>query len=121
MNSLLESLSDETEEVKEAVRSALMHAELREDTSALTKVLAELQLSDEKAKAVLAAAKDPATEPKMDGSTDQGVKNGLPANGIAPILIDDAKVREFKASLQVSSGAVPVKDITEFEDLEPKL
>jgi insulysin len=121
MNDLLKTLSDETDEVREAVRSALMHAELRDDTSALGKVMAQLKLSADKTNAVLAAAKDPATEPKTEGSKDQGVKNGLPANGIAPILIDEANVRLFKTSLQVTSGAQPVKDITEFEDIEPKL
>jgi len=121
MNALLDTLSDETDEVREAVRSALMRAELRDDTSALSNALAELRLSDDKTKAVLMAARDPATEPRTAGSQDQGVKNGLPANGIAPILIDEANVRQFKMSLEVSSGAQPVKDIAEFEDMEPKL
>lgn len=30
-------------------------------------------------------------------------------------------VREFKAGLAVSHGPVPVKDLSEFEELDPKL
>lgn len=40
-------------------------------------------------------------------------------NGVDPIEIKD--VRQFKSSLAVTPGAVPVKDISEFEELESKL
>lgn len=48
-------------------------------------------------------------------------KNGTitDANGVDPIEIKD--VRMFKSSLAVTPGAVPVKDISEFEELESKL
>ena len=48
-------------------------------------------------------------------------KNGTitDANGVDPIEIED--VRQFKSSLAVTPGAVPVKDISEFEELESKL
>lgn len=36
-----------------------------------------------------------------------------------PMIITD--VRSFKATLPLSEGARPVKDLVEFEELEPKL
>ena len=35
------------------------------------------------------------------------------------VVIED--VREFKARMPLSEGARPVKDLSEFEELEPKL
>lgn len=40
-------------------------------------------------------------------------------NGSQPVEIKD--VRQFKASLAVTPGPIPVKDITEFEELDSKL
>jgi insulysin len=40
-------------------------------------------------------------------------------NGTTPYIITD--VREFKSKLQVSAGPQPVKDISEFEELDSKL
>jgi insulysin len=40
-------------------------------------------------------------------------------NGTTPYTITD--VREFKSKLQVSAGPQPVKDISEFEELDSKL
>lgn len=41
------------------------------------------------------------------------------ANGSVRTVVTD--VRDFKAQLQVSSGPVAVRDISEFEDLDSKL
>lgn len=48
-------------------------------------------------------------------------KNGTitDVNGVDPIEIND--VRQFKSSLAVTAGAVPVKDISNFEEHESKL
>ena len=48
-------------------------------------------------------------------------KNGTitDVNGVDPVEIKD--VRQFKSSLAVTPGAVPVKDISDFEELESKL
>lgn len=48
-------------------------------------------------------------------------KNGTTTdvNGVDPIEIKD--VRQFKSSLAVTPGAVPVKDMSDFEELESKL
>lgn len=40
-------------------------------------------------------------------------------NGTEPVVVED--VRAFKASLQVSAGARPVRDLSEFEELDSKL
>lgn len=49
------------------------------------------------------------------------VKDAQPpsSNGIAPVVIND--VRDFKAGLTVTAGARPVKDLSEYEELDPKL
>lgn len=41
------------------------------------------------------------------------------ANGTKPYIITD--VREFKMRMQVSAGPQPVKDLSEFEELDSKL
>lgn len=43
----------------------------------------------------------------------------LPGNGTTPYVIKD--VRAFKSMLQISAGPQPVKDISEFEELDSKL
>ena len=41
------------------------------------------------------------------------------SNSITPTVIKD--VRDYKARLNASQGAFPVKDLSEYEDAEPKL
>lgn len=41
------------------------------------------------------------------------------SNGSTPVIIDD--IRDYKAGLTVSAGARPVKDLSEYEELESKL
>ena len=41
------------------------------------------------------------------------------SNGTEPVIIED--IRDFKAGLHVSAGARPVKDLSEYEELDPKL
>lgn len=55
------------------------------------------------------------------GPGTEVVKDAEPpsSNGTTPVFIDD--VRSFWASLPSSVGARPVSDLSEFEDLEPKL
>lgn len=49
----------------------------------------------------------------------EGWKTENGGNGVEAVEIKD--VRHFKASLAVTPGPLPVKDISEFEDLEAKL
>ncbi len=43
----------------------------------------------------------------------------IPSNGTVPAIIKD--VRDFKASLVASAGARPVRNLDEFEEIDPKL
>lgn len=56
------------------------------------------------------------TKDEEDGEV---IKVAPQGNGTTPYVITD--VREFKSRLQVSAGPQPVKDISEFEELESKL
>ena len=53
--------------------------------------------------------------------TNGVVKDAQPpsSNGTTPTIIED--VRNFKSGLTVSAGARPAKDLSEYEDLDPKL
>jgi insulysin len=55
------------------------------------------------------------------GPGNDVVKDAEPpsANGTKPVFIED--VRSFKASLPASNGARPLKDLSEYEDVEAKL
>jgi insulysin len=56
---------------------------------------------------------------KKDDEDGEVVPVKQEGNGTTPYIITD--VREFKSKLQVSAGPQPVKHISEFEELEPKL
>jgi insulysin len=45
--------------------------------------------------------------------------DAVPTNGIEASIITD--VRDFKSGLVASAGARPVRDLCEFEDVDPKL
>ncbi|ROT35881.1 LuxS/MPP-like metallohydrolase [Sodiomyces alkalinus F11] len=115
MQALLESLKvDKSQETK--VKAALLRPELRSDAENLQLYLKnELKLSEDNVAAVLAAAKEPETGPKVNGSQGEGASN----EGREPQVITD--VRDFRASLQATPGARPVKDLSEYEDLDAKL
>ncbi|KAK2763223.1 Insulinase (Peptidase M16) [Arachnomyces sp. PD_36] len=58
--------------------------------------------------------------PSEEGAASSETVNG--SNGVVhkePTYITN--VPEFKAKLPVSSGSIPIKDLSEFEDIEPKL
>ncbi|KAJ9639866.1 metalloprotease [Coniosporium tulheliwenetii] len=61
--------------------------------------------------------------PQTDGASSDSSNNTgskeVDGNGTEPVEITD--VHAFKASLSVSAGARPVRDLSEFEDLESKL
>ena len=60
---------------------------------------------------------------------DDGLINGVnqattiepeaSSNGIKPVFIEDVPL--WKAGMEIGKGARPVKDLSEFEDIEPKL
>lgn len=55
------------------------------------------------------------------GPGNEVVKDAEPpsANGTTPVIIHD--VRVFRSGLATSKGATPVRDLSEYEDLEAKL
>lgn len=114
MTDLLKSLSlDKATETK--VRASLLRPELRDDKENLQLYLKTLSLAEDKIAAVVAAAEDPATGPKKDGPSSEE----KPQAGPAPTVITD--IRTFRASLQATPGARPIKDLSAYEDLDAKL
>lgn len=115
MQDLLSSLGlEKSQETK--VKAALLGPELRGDTENLQRRLTdELGLSRDKAAALVAAAKQPEAEPKLNGLRGE---NGS-VEEREPVIITD--IRDFRASLQATPGARPVKDLSEYEDLDAKL
>ncbi|KAK6079970.1 peptidase M16 inactive domain-containing protein [Seiridium cupressi] len=57
---------------------------------------------------------DKTKEASADGETET-----VPGNGTEPLVIED--VRDYKCRLVASAGARPIKELSEFEDLESKL
>jgi insulysin len=54
-----------------------------------------------------------------EGDGDEVSEAKVQGNGMTPYVITD--VRQFKSMMQVSAGPQPVKNITEFEELDSKL
>lgn len=85
-----------------------------------TFLVSEMSLSEEQAKPVLEKA-------ELDlgvHAQELGIANGEQptTNGtVKPAVTYITNVPEFKAHLPVSAGPTPVTDLSEFEDLEPKL
>ncbi|ORY69720.1 peptidase M16 inactive domain-containing protein [Pseudomassariella vexata] len=60
------------------------------------------------------------TSPKSQEAPDADVGiEKVPTNGTEPLIITN--VRDYKARLVASAGARPARELSEFEDLEPKL
>lgn len=70
----------------------------------------------------VAADKDSPTQQVLDGKDESASvtsSEALLPQGNEAVVIED--IRAFKASIPLSEGARPVKDLSEFEELEPKL
>jgi len=115
---LLKGLDLEAE-VSSKVQALLLQREKRQDTQGLkTHLTTELGLSESRATAIVEAANDLEATPKVNGVAN-GVDGVAPPEIKEPVLITD--VRAFKASLTATSGARPVKDMSEYEDVDCKL
>ncbi|KAI9676006.1 MAG: Insulinase (Peptidase M16) [Caeruleum heppii] len=97
------------------------------ETDKVTAILVKGQGLLEAALPALGIPTSSATQSQANGETESPPANGL-INGEADghghatsetVVIED--VHAFKAGMAVSAGARPVKDLSEFEDLEPKL
>ncbi|KAH7350004.1 insulin-degrading enzyme [Plectosphaerella cucumerina] len=115
MTELLKSLNlEKATETK--VKASLLRPEMRNDAESLQLYLkTELNLADDKVAAVVAAARDPETGPKVNGTSEETKA----VAGSEPVLITD--IRSFRASLQATSGAKSKTDLSEYEDLDAKL
>jgi insulysin len=98
--------------------SAAHHDEAKEMEKLEQYLLHDLKVTESKIDAAVEAWKKLHDQ---DAGPNGVVKDApLPSsNGSTPIIIDD--VRDYKASLAVSAGARPVKDLSEYEDLGSKL
>lgn len=101
-----------------ALQARLSAADHDEDKeiAGLKEYLAGLEVSESKIDAATETWKKLHAE-KVNGV----VKDAAPpsSNGTKPVLIED--VRSYKAGLPVSAAARPVKDLSEYEELDSKL
>jgi insulysin len=106
------------DDMSQKVKAALSSPEKREKVEVMkSHLLKELKLSADKANAVADTVQQLKIKPKVNGTSNGDTHSG--GNGTTPILITD--VRDFKASLVASSGARPVKCLSEFEEIDAKL
>lgn len=99
--------------------SAAGHDEKKEIDGLREYLTHELSVAEDKIEAAVEAWK------KLHAQNGEkalvGVDEHTPptSNGTLPVVVDD--VRAFKAGLVASTGAQPAKDLSTFEDFEPKL
>lgn len=98
--------------------SAAGHDEEKEIAGLKDYLLHELKVTEDKIESAVATWHK--LHPKVNGVAGTHEEGNPPSlNGTAISFIEDP--RDFKARLPVSAGARPVKDLTEYEELEPKL
>ncbi|KAL1868234.1 hypothetical protein VTK73DRAFT_3761 [Phialemonium thermophilum] len=101
--------------------SAAGHDEAKEIEGLRTYLLRDLQVAEDKVDAAVESWRK--LHPQTVGQKAEGTEDrGPPAaalNGTTPVVIRD--VRSYKAGLLVSAGAKPAKDLSAYEDFDPKL
>ncbi|KUI56296.1 hypothetical protein VP1G_03557 [Cytospora mali] len=98
--------------------SAAGHDEVKEIEGLREYLLHDLKVSETKIDAAVASWKKLHTA-KTNGVVGRQEENPPSLNGTEISFVKD--IREFKARLPVSAGASPVRDLTEYEELDPKL
>lgn len=94
-------------------------AEKRQSIDLLEKYLQQhAGLPKDKLSIIVAKAKESGLKQTADDKQPSTVPNGSTA-GVSATEITD--IRRFKSALMVSQGARPVKDFSEFEDIDAKL
>jgi insulysin len=98
--------------------SAAGHDENKEVEDLKTYLVRDLQVAENKIEAAVATWKKLHAE---NGDKIEGLEDVAPpaANGKEAVLIED--VRGYKAGQVVSKGAVPARDLSTYEELDPKL
>jgi insulysin len=98
--------------------SAAGHDETKEIDGLTNYLLHNLKVAENKIDAAVEVWKKLHPQAnKTEGA--EGAEDQVPSNGTTPLIIED--VRAFKASLVASAGARPAKDLSEYEDFDPKL
>ena len=100
--------------------SAAGHDEAKEVDGLRSYLLHDLKVAESKIEAAVATWKKLHADngAKIEGVEDQAVPRPS-ANGREAVLIGD--VRGYKAGQAVSTGAQPAKDLSAYEELDPKL
>lgn len=75
-------------------------------------------ISPTRAKLVVNLVAQSSNPESKENATTNGEET-VPTNGTVPVAITD--VRDFKASLVASPGACPVRNLSEFEEIDSKL
>lgn len=94
-------------------------AEQRQSLDLLEKHLKDdVQLSDDKVASLISQAKESGLKPTANEEEPGDVANGSSAVSSATEITD---IRRFKTGLLASLGARPVKDLSEYEEIDAKL
>lgn len=100
--------------------SAAGHDEAKEIDGLKNYLLHDLKVAENKIDAAVETWKKLHTQAskasEIEGTGEQAPPS---SNGTTPLIVED--VRSFKAGLVASAGAQPAKDLTEYEDFDPKL
>ncbi|KAF4124155.1 hypothetical protein GMORB2_5871 [Geosmithia morbida] len=95
-------------------------SEQRQNLGLLKKYLIEVaKLPEDKAASIIAEAKEFGLKAAASDPDTGKAPNGTSVSKNQPTEIKD--IRRFKSGLLASSGARPVKDLSEYEDIDPKL
>ena len=78
-----------------------------------------LPSSPDRAKLVVYLVAQGISPKSKDAPAENGETETVPTNGTVPYVIQD--VREYKSRMEVTVGARPVCELSEFEDIEAKL
>lgn len=97
--------------------SAAGHDEAKEIEGLKDYLLHDLKVSEDKIEAAAESWKKISS--KTNGHVERQDENPPSLNGTEITFIEE--VRDYKATLPVSAGPRPVKDLTEYEELDPKL
>lgn len=96
------------------------HDEAKEAEELKSYLLHDLKVAEDKVDAAAEAWRKLSSSSKTNGASCTQEEADPPSlNGSKIVFIEDA--RDFKAGLSVSAGARPVRDLEEYEELEPKL
>lgn len=96
------------------------HDEAKEAEDLKSYLLHDLKIAENKVDAAAEAWRKLASSSKTNGASGTHEQADPPSlNGSKIVFIEDP--RDFKSGLPVSAGARPVKELEEYEELEPKL